>query len=188
MAESYLRYGWTQTDLQRAIGAEWHYDPSSSKQAAAVSQMKQDARNWLVPLSDQAIQTWGQGLISGTTTQDQFQQYLRDNAKSLFPQLTNLIDSHQGDPSFTINTFVDPYREQAANLLGINTDEIDMSDPKWRRALDVVDPKTGTRRIMTLDEWNSTLKTDKTYGYDRTSKGINEALNLAQSLKASLGF
>jgi hypothetical protein len=188
MAQSYLRYGWTQTDLQRAIGAEWHYDPATKNQAAAVTKMKADARNWLVPLSDQAIETWGQGLISGTTTQANFDQYLRDSAKSLMPQLSNLIDSHAGDPNFTVKTFADPYAQHAANLLGIQSDQVDLADPKWRRALDLVDPKTGERRIMSLAEWDSTIKTDQSYGYDKSTSGVNEAMGLASQLKQSLGF
>jgi hypothetical protein len=188
IAESSLRYGWTNTDIQRALAAEWHYDPTTKNQAAAVTAMKQTARNWLVPLSDQAIQTWGQGLISGTTTNEQFTQYLRDNAKSLFPQLSGMIDAHAGDPKFSIDTFVDPYRTQAANLLGVQPDQVDFADPKWRRPLDTIDPKTGERRIMTLSEWQSTLKTDAQYGYDKTQNGVNEALTLAQSLTKSMGF
>lgn len=188
IAQSYLRYGWTQTDLQRALGAEWHYDPSSKNQAAAITKMKTDAQNWLVPLSDQAIQTWGQGIISGTTTDAQFQQYLRDNAKSLMPQLSNLIDAHAGDPNFNVSTFADPYKQHAANALGISTDQIDLTDPKWRKALDQIDPKTGERRIMSLSEWDSTLKSDPTYGYDKTTNGINDGLTLANQLKASMGL
>jgi hypothetical protein len=190
MAQSYLRYGWTQTDLQRAIGAEWHYDPATKNQAAAVTKMKADAKNWLVPLSDEAIQTWGQGIISGTTTDANFQQYLRDSAKSLMPQLSNLIDTHAGDPNFTVKTFADPYAQHAANLLGIQSDQVDLADPsgKWRRALDLVDAKTGERRIMSLSEWDSTIKTDPTYGYDKTTSGVNEAMGLATQLKQSLGF
>lgn len=188
MAQSYLRYGWTQTDLQHAIGAEWHYDPSTKNQAAAVTQMKADAQNWLVPLSDQAIQTWGQGLISGTVTQDQYAQYLRDNAKSLMPQLSTLIDQHAGDPKFSVSTFADPYKQHAANLLGLQPDQIDFNDSKWRKALDTVDPKTGERRIMSLGEWESTIKTDPTYGYDKTANGIQDGLALAGALKTSMGF
>jgi hypothetical protein len=188
MAQSYLRYGWTQTDLQRAIGAEWHYDPSTKNQAAAVTKMKTDAQNWLVPLSNDAIQTWGQGLISGTVTQDQYTQYLRDNAKSLMPQLSTLIDQHAGDPKFSVSTFADPYKQHAANLLGLQPDQIDLNDSKWRKALDTVDPKTGERRIMSLGEWESTIKTDPTYGYDKTANGINDGLQLAGALKTSMGF
>ena len=188
MAQSYLRYGWTATDLQRAIGAEWHYDPATKNQAVAVTKMKADAANWLVPLSDQAIQTWGQGIISGTSSDANFQQYLRDNAKSLMPQLSNLIDTHAGDPTFTVKTFADPYAQHAANLLGIQPDQVDLNDPKWRRALDQVDPKTGERRIMSLAEWDATLKTDPAYKYDASANGVADGLALAGSLKASLGF
>jgi hypothetical protein len=188
ISESYLRYGWTQTDLQRALSAEWHYDPSSKQQATVVTNMKQTASNWLVPLSDQAIQTWGQGLISGTTTQDQFSQYLRDNAKSLFPQLASMIDAHAGDANFDVSHFADPYRQHAANTLGIQPDQVDFADPKWRQALDQIDPKTGDRRIMTLSEWDATLKSNPAFGYDKTQNGVNDAMGLAKSLASSLGF
>lgn len=188
IAESYLRYGWTQQDLQSALAAEWHYDPSSKDQAAIVGTMKQDAKGWLVPLSDQAIQSWGASIMNGTSTEDQFKQYLRDNAKSMFPSLSALIDAHAGDPNFDVSTYADPYRQHAANILGVNIDDVDLSDPKWRRALDQIDPKTNQRRIMTLDEWDSTLKSDPQYGYDKTSGAVNSALDFAKSFASSLGF
>ena len=152
--------------------------------------MKADARNWLVPLSDDALQTWGQGLISGTVTQEQWSQYLRDSAKSLMPQLSTLIDQHQGDPNFSVSTYADPYKQRAVSLLGIQADQVDLNDPsnKWRQALDTVDPKTGERRIMSLAEWDTKLKTDPTFGYDKTQNGIKDGLALAGAIKTSFGF
>jgi hypothetical protein len=188
IAQSYLRYGWTQTDLNRALAAEWHYDPTSKQQAAIVGTMKQDAQGWLVPLSDQAIQSWGQSIMSGTATEDQFKQYLRDNAKSLMPQFSTLIDQHAGDPNFNISTYADPYRQQAAKTLGIQPDQVDFMDPKWRQALDQIDPKTGQRRVMTLSEWDSTLKSNPAFDYDHTQNGVNDAMTLAKSLATSMGF
>lgn len=181
IAESSLRFGWSPSQINRAIAAEFRYDPKSKVQATKVVEMKEQAKKYLVPLSDEAIQTWATGLMSGQFNQASYDQYLKDTAKSLFPQLVSAID--QG---MTVAEYVDPYKQIAAQTLEMNPDTIDFMDPKWRQAFDQKDDK-GNRTIMTLSEWSSKIRTDKTYGYDKTQRGVQEASQFANSLLRKFG-
>jgi hypothetical protein len=181
IAESSLRFGWSPSQINRAIAAEFRYDPKSKVQATKVVEMKDKAKKFMVPLSDEAIQTWATGLMSGQFNEASYDQYLKDSAKSLFPQLVAAIDS-----GMTVADYVDPYRQIAAQTLEMNPDTIDFMDPKWRQAFDQKDDK-GNRTIMTLSEWSSKIRTDKTYGYDKTQRGVQEASQFATSLLKKFG-
>jgi hypothetical protein len=182
IAESSLRFDWTNEDIQSALGAEFHFDPTNKAQGATVSALKQKAGQYLVPLSDQAIQQWGQGLLAGTSTDADFEQYLKDSAKSMFPQLAAAIDA-----GTTVAQYADPYKQLAAKALDLPPDAIDFNDSKWRPALDQFDAKTGQKTVMTLTDWERKIKSDPAYGYDRTNAGIGEASSLANDILKKFG-
>ena len=79
-------------------------------------------------------------------------------------------------------TFVD----LAASVLELSGEAIDLFDPKWQRALSTVDAN-GARRPMTLYEWRNTMRTDATYGWDRTSGARSEASQFASKIAQTFG-
>jgi hypothetical protein len=182
IAETSLKYGWSESQIQRALGMEFKFDPTSRKQGAKISEMKQLASKYMVPLGNDTIQTWGRGLLTGDYTDDEYEEYLRQSAKSLFPQLTAAIDA-----GHTVDDYVDPYRQVAADYLEIAPKSIDFMDPKWRAAIDQVDQKTGQRTVLSLSDWMVRIKTDKQYGYDKTRRGVAEGTALATGLLKKFG-
>lgn len=182
IAEASLRFGWNQAQINQAIGKEFRYDPSKKQQSAKVSEMKALAAKYLVPLADQTIDTWARGLMTGEFADEQFAEYLKGTAKSLFPQLSQAIDS-----GLTVEDYVNPYKQLAAQRLELPPEAINFTDPKWRAALQQPDPKTGQTRVMTLTEWEAHIKKDPTYGYDKTQQGVGEAAKLANDLLQKFG-
>jgi hypothetical protein len=108
--------------------------------------------------------------------------YAIEQAKSLFPGLTAALDAGQ-----TVDQYADPYKQIATQELNVNPADIQWTDPKWMKALNQVDPKTGARTSMSLDQWLSTLRTDPTYGYDQTNKAGQQAAQLATQLSQRFG-
>jgi hypothetical protein len=182
IAEASLRFGWNQAQIKRAIGNEYEYDPNNRLQGAKVSEMKALASKYLVPMSDETIGSWAKGLITGDYSDDEFKEYLKQSAKSMFPQLTAALDA-----GHTVEEYVNPYKQMAAQRLEIPPDQINFMDPKWRAALQVPDSKTGQPRVMTLTEWEAHIKTDAQYGYDKTQQGVGEAAKLAEELARKFG-
>jgi hypothetical protein len=131
--------------------------------ATTLDGLRSLARKYLVPMSDGALGNWVQSIVDGTDTEDTFQEWLRNQAKSQFPTLTAGIDA--GHDSLTL---LDPYVQIAARELGLAADGIDMSDPKWMGGLVVTDPKTGERNMPTLDKWRTFIRTDPRFGWDTT--------------------
>ncbi len=150
--------------------------------AAQGLNVKNLANQYGVPLSDQAAMDWATKLAQGAITEDSVKGYLVEQAKSLFPALAGALDR-----GITVAQYADPYIQIAQQELGINPASVSFTDPKWMQALNQVDPKTGQRVSMSLDDWLKTIRTDSRYGYDTSSQGRQSATQLATALQQRFG-
>lgn len=101
----------------------------------------------------------------------------RQSAKSMYPSAGDKLDE------YTLEELVDPYLEDAANLLGVNRVNMDLSNPMWTRALS---GESGAP--MSREEWLRTLRTDKQYGWGNTQRAKSEMASLGDELLAAFGM
>lgn len=181
MADDALKFGWTTDQVSAAIASEFKYTGQGAA-SPIVDGLKEEASKYFVPLSDQTLQTWAQHFIAGTADQNTFDAYLKEQAKSLFPGLSAAIDA-----GVTPQTYTDPYKNIAANVLGVNPNDVNFMDPKWSKALFQVDPKTGARTSMSLSDWQKTLMTDPTYNYAGSQNGQKAQFDIAQQIEKIMG-
>lgn len=177
-----LRYGWSDAQVARYMAAEFKYDPTGQR-AGLTQTLKNKVREYLVPLSDATLTSWGQSIISGTKTEEDFDLYLRAQAKSMFPGMAGALD----DPNLTTRDYLNPYAQVTASTLGINADDINWTEPKWIRAVNQVDDK-GNRSVMSIADWQRTLISDPAFGYDQTANGKAAKADLGRGLLQTLGF
>lgn len=195
-----LREGWPsnklaaevkQTDWWRTTPSKsrawlglYAMDPASAdaKVKDEASKMRQLADQYALDLADVTLEQWARKELSGEIGEDGFGEYLREQAKSMFPSLAKAID--QG---ITVDQYADPYRQTAARMLEIAPESIRWSDPKWNRALQTIDPQTGQRVSMSLADWQTLIRTDAAYGFDRTSQAQAAAAEFAGQLAKTFG-
>lgn len=179
--DSSLRFGWTGNILERAVRAEFRFDPAVKGGIAGVTLdgLKTMARQWGIPLSDQTLQQWVEQIVRGDTQAESFELYLKEQAKSRWPGLTGAID--QG---ISPGQYFAPYREVAAQELGINPALVDIADPKWSRAVET-NPQTGG--VMTLYEWMQELRANPVYGWKFGPRAKEAAFEMADKLQRALG-
>jgi hypothetical protein len=177
-----LRLGWTSDQISQALGHQFHYNPQQQQQAPVVDQIKKMADQYLVPLSNHDIQKWGSQIIGGQVDADNLEGYLKEQAKSLFPGMNTAIDS-----GVTPKQYVAPYASIASSTLEIPPESVDFMNPKWGKALFQVDPKTGARTSMSLSDWQNTLRTDPTYGFDKTQQARATGADLITSMQKTFG-
>lgn len=184
LAREALRNGWTPQQIENAIGAEFQYNASMLQGQAADfrSQVDNLASSYFVPLSDEAKKNYVTWMVQGIVDEGWVENQMRNYAKSLFPTIAADIDK-----GVTVAQYAEPYRQIAANTLGVNPSSIDFVDPKWGAALNFVDTKTGERRPMTLDQWNQTLRSDERYGWRHTSGAKAEGYALVMNLAKAMG-
>lgn len=184
IAEMSKRFGWSDQQIAGAIASEAKYDPSGAK-TGVLAQIKGAQQSQLVPMSDQAMTSWAQAIIGGSQTMDDFNAYLKDQAKSLFPSMAGWLDR---TPGGTVATYLDPYSQQISKTLGMPAGDIDWTDPKWFRFVNQVDPKTGERSVMDIADVSRTVITDSQYGYDQTANGKQAKAGLAKTILQQWGF
>ncbi len=179
------RYGWGEQQVKSAIGHQFHYDPKvaqTGQAAMTVDALKAKAAEYLVPLSNATLNKWGQDVLSGNIDMASFESYAKEQAKSMFPGLKAALDS-----GVTVAQYVAPYKEHAAQMLEIAPEQVNFMDPKWRTAVDKIDPKTGVRTSMSLSDWDTELRTNSIYGWDKTAQAREQGAKLISSLGKTFG-
>lgn len=184
IAELSKRHGWSDQQIAAAIASEAKYDPTGAKTGIMAS-IKQAQQSQLVPMSDQSMTQWAQAIIGGSKSIDDFNVYLKNMAKSLFPTMANYLDT---TPGGTVKQYLTPYSETISKTLGMPAGDIDWSDPKWFRFVNASDPKTGERKMIDIADVQRTIIADPTYGYDKTAAGKQSKANLARTILEQWGF
>lgn len=183
VAKDSLRGGWSDQQTKLALDAELQRSPSVLKSKIGV-ELKALTRQFATPMSDDAIQARAAHIISGNSSEEIFRQYLVDQAKARYkdPALAAYLDG-----GGTVDQYADPYKQMAAQTLGIDPNQVDFSDPKWAAAINVKDPKTGDVRSMDYDEWTTYLKQNDNYGWQDTADGRKQAQSFVNDLGVAFG-
>lgn len=143
--------------------------------------LKRMARSYGVTITPETLQAKIQeGLRQGNNwlswVEGQRNIY-RQAAKTMYADVSDKLDE------YTLEELVDPYLEDAANLLGVSRTNMDLTNPMWTKAL------TGTNgKPMTREEWLRTLRTDKQYGWNNTQRAKTEMAELGDELLAAFGM
>jgi hypothetical protein len=156
--------------------------PQGGEIGASAATVNSMANDYGVPLSDQTKVQWGRQLAQGAITPDSVKGYLIEQAKSLYPGLTAALD--QG---ITVKQYADPYIQLAQQETGLNPADVNLTDQKWMSLLNKVDPKTGARVSMSLDEALGAIRSDSAWGYDTSAQGRAAATQLADNLAKTFG-
>jgi hypothetical protein len=182
LAVNVNRLGWTDEQIREALGAQFRLDRSPRGTAAVtVGGLRDLAHEYGLDVSDSNLQTWTRQILSGLNTLDAYRVDLANKAKTFY-------NIQEISPTMSTRQYADQYIQLAAKTLGINEASIDLMDPKWRRALTQVDPSTGQKVPMSLDQWDTQLKTNPIYGFDRTRNGRQQAADFQAQLLQGLGW
>lgn len=157
--------------------------PAGGDLGAAITQIKGLASDYGVNVSDLNIMDKARKLLTGGLDPQGLADGMRGIAISQYGNNTSLVDAlNRGD---TVKQYADPYIQLAVNELGVNPATVDFSKPKWNAFLTAVDPKTGEG--MNLQQWTAKIRTDPTYGYNKTSGAADQAAQLTDALAKEFG-
>lgn len=172
---------WTKDVIRaKVLGTGWFREQGT---ANVVSQLRDLSNKWLVPLGDNALKDYAVKLATKEIQPANFDAYLREQAANAWPGLKDAISS-----GLAPTTYFEPYRQRAAEVLELNPEQVTLSDPRFRRALDYADPKTGERRVMSDTEWRETLRTDRSYNWRYTDQANKETYDAISFLAKRMGM
>jgi hypothetical protein len=121
-----------------------------------------------------------QNVLTGGMMQQDVERQQRELAKTKYGHLANLIE--QG---FSLEDIADSYKTQASKILERDPNSIDMSQGAYSTAFDF--GEEGKKRMMSTSEWEMKLRSDATFGWDKTQNARDEARSLASSISQAFG-
>jgi len=184
LVDNALKNAWTAGQMQQNIAAQAHFKALKPGTIdSTMGNLQSIAADYGIPVSDQTSFQWAKKIAEGTATQDGFTSFSQQHAKALYPHLKDQLD--QG---FTVRQIADPYMQVAAQSgVLVNPAEVNLADPKWSRALQSRDKDGKITGPMTLADWQRTIMSDPTYGWDHTTQARDAATNIIQSLGHAFG-
>lgn len=183
LAELALRNGLQGDAIPAAVLAEVQLNPTSQGGllGARMTQARQAASQYALPMSDAMAFEWAKGIATGTQTEQGLTEYLQAQAQAAYASDPHLARGLAD--GFTVRQVLDPQITASANLLGIDPDTIDLRDQKWAPILQFNDG--AQTRTRTLDE---TLKyVRSTDDYWQTKGAESEAAGFVKQLASQFG-
>lgn len=197
LAQASLAQGWTDQELKDHIDQaiqptgngqfDFTYGGITSPTSgpgtllASTQAIQAEAAKFLVPVSDSTINSFATALAQGTMDNSAVTAYFQQQAESLYPSIAGAIKS-----GVTVADYVTPYKETAAQLLGVDPASINMQDPKYQRAL-TQPGKDGTPQAMSLYAFQQMLMQDPQYHYMNSINAKDRASSIAQGLAEVFG-
>lgn len=182
-----MNMGWRDTTLKQEVykeafrkdNAGMYVNPTAINRAKASNDYLSIAKigkSYFSTVADETIQN----VLTGGMMQQDVERQQRELAKTKYGHLSNLIE--QG---FTLESIADSYKTQAAKILERDPNSIDMSQGAYSTAFDF--GEEGKKRMMSTNEWEMKLRSDATFGWDKTQNARDEARALASSISQAFG-
>lgn len=190
IAEKGTRGGWTSNQwdeysASEAISFVNAGQPQQPGQPAAqpvVSQvtatdLRTIAKNFGVPVTDATLSQWVNDISTNRKSQDQFTEYARSSAQTLYPSLSDRLKTN------TFDEIMSPYKQLYAEVLETPQDNIDLTNPTYSNLYTSGDP--AKPRMMTSTEWVGFLR--KRPEWQNTQNAYREYAQAASTLDKIFG-
>lgn len=172
--------GWDPNKLKGAVfGTNWFRVHGT---ANVVRSLKQVSDSYLVPMSDDGLRSWALKVVTGQVQTAEFADTMKEQAKGLWGDFGGALDR-----GFTVAQITDSYRQRIARELEIAPETIDLNQPKWQSLVVRRDPASNKLYNPSLSDAVTAVRTDDTYGWDRTSGAREQAAGLEAQLLKRMG-
>lgn len=142
--------------------------------------MRKYASDMGVDVNQQAINNYAQLMIKGMSTQQDFKNFIDNQAVSSFPAFEEQIKAGQ-----TMKNIANPYIQMMAQTLDMNPSVITMKDPAIASALNSVGAD-GKPIGKTLAEFGDVLRGDPRWR--QTSEAMSKAMNTGNRILQNWGL
>lgn len=158
LSEDYTMLAMTDERLQQVLGGYVDYLDGSGTLSGRAGMYEQTMRKYAadmgVDVNQQSIKNYAQLMIKGMSTEEDFQNFIKDQAVSSFPAYEEQIKS-----GMTVKDIANPYVQMMASNLEMNPNMITMKDPTVMQALNKLG-EDGKPVGQTMTEFANTLRGD----------------------------
>lgn len=190
LATQALSLGWDSTQISNQVAQQYKYNPNATQtgQAAiSIDQMKQDYKNYALPVSQTTIGSWAQKMLAGTETDASFKAYLSQQAQELYKNNPNIVSALQSGKD--VSTAMQPYADLISQETDVPSTQVNWLDPRYNQFIQgTYDPQSGKPVVPTLGSVARTLRTDPQYGWTNSQGAIQAISSGISGLTKTLGF
>jgi len=184
MTRQALAYSWSDAQIRNHLANHVYATKAegySGQAATAEDELRTYAADMGVQLSDANVKKWLRSIIAQSATTEQYKGWIKQQAANSFAGLAQYIKQGQ-----TVRQLADPYMQSMANILEINPASLTLQDPTIKRALSGVKEKDGVTNMMSLTQFEDSLRQDPRWLTTHNAKGT--AADLAAGILSDFGL
>jgi hypothetical protein len=137
----------------------------------------------VTPQDPKQLATFVKGIVGPGGDIQQYTDWARNQAIINFPAMKSTIEA-----GGTVKDGLSQITSNVATLLGISTNQVNYTDPKFQAVAFSTDPKTGLKVQNSVDQALQVVKTDPRFNYDSSVNGINEGSDIVRGMKSAMGL
>lgn len=183
IAQNMIETGADEDQMRYALGEYVNFTKDGTlKGEAAMHEytMKQYAASMGITIDDQTIKNQAQRVIRKVATTQDFEDQIRQQAKSMFPGYEDQIDAGS-----TIKDIAAPYMQMMGNELELPDTSINVVDPIIKKAMNGLDAK-GRPAGVSLTDFQQQLRSDPRWR--NTQKAQNNAMQTGVKVLQDMGL
>jgi hypothetical protein len=182
LAEQMAMFDMDENQLRQILGGWIDFTKGTAGGEAGmyVNGMRTYADSMGVDMDEQSVKNYAQLMVKGLSTTQDFQNYINEQASSLFPAFAEQI---KGGTS--VKNIANPYIQMMSQSLELNPQTISVKDPMILSALNGLD-KDGKPTGRNLVDFQATLRGDPRWR--STQQAQDKAMNIGRSVLKTMGL
>lgn len=183
LAKNMVWYGWEDAQVANFLGQHIKFFEKGTMGGVAgqaYKEMRQQAFELGVSVTDQSLKNNAQYLVRGLTSKQKIEASMREQAAGLYPAFAEQIKA-----GASMNALAQPYVQVLAEELALPETDINIFSPKVKRALNRVDDR-GEPAPMDLHDFTQMVRDDPRW---RQTPGTAErAFSVGRQVLADMGL
>lgn len=174
--------GWDDARLRWDMGKYLNFsgDVRQGEGGEAIDKLMELTYNMGVTMSSKWYQDAARAIVRGTGTAQDYEDQIRRQAKTLFPEWSKQLNSGQ-----TVADIASPYFSSMAQILELPPGSINLFDPTIKKALQNKDKVTGANSVKPLWQFENDLRSDSRW--KSTQNAQNSMMQIAHQVLADFG-
>lgn len=127
------------------------------------------------------LQEWNKSILSGNSSMEDYQAFIRRQAAAAFPTFAEELNA-----GADLEDLASPYMDSMARILELNPREVNLFDPKVRKAMASKDAKTGKPSAVPIYDFETQLREDPRWM--KTRNAHEEVMGMGRQVLQMMGF
>jgi hypothetical protein len=183
LAKNMVTFAWNEAQVGNFLGQYVQFGAKHTMggmAGQAEAEIKKQAYNLGVSVTDQSVLNNAQYLVRGLTSMEKIQGSMKEQAAGLYPAFADQIKA-----GASVQDLAEPYRQVLAGELGLNEEDINAFTPKIKAALNRVGPD-GKPAPMDLDTFTEQVRSDPSWA--KTPQTADKVLNIGKQVLTDMGL